>query len=354
VSKKLGFFLQIRRRQSKIGSKIGTYERMADNGRVYIRHSLFAILLPITLLLATLLFSLACRLGGAPATAIPVGLPNSFEIQTATPTSDSKQFTALPPVVATASGAILSLGDAPTHTPDPNATPTFPPLPTTTPALTATTILTAAVEGTATTALTGTTPLTKPTAVRPRPPTTPDPPLKGGEWDFEADFIPWPNPYGEPCPGARVAAGWAAFVEDGPYGSSCMNENLYQPNVHSGGKSQEITFDFISANSGVYRTIPTKVGHRYTITAYAKHDRSKSPVEMALGVDLTGGTDWSAQTVQWFAWDNPAEDTWNPTEETITATGERLTIFIKGFHPMADQGGKTVIDNISVVDLGPE
>jgi hypothetical protein len=151
-----------------------------------------------------------------------------------------------------------------------------------------------------------------------------------------------------------VASGWTAFVEDGPYGSSCMNENLYQPNVFSGLKSQEMTFDFIAANSGVLRTIPTKVGHRYNIIAHAKHDHSIAPVEMALGVDLTGGTDWTASTVQWFAWDGAAEDTWIPTEETITATGEVMTIFIKGFHPMADQGGKTVIDNVSVTDLGLE
>ena len=189
---------------------------------------------------------------------------------------------------------------------------------------------------------------------QPRPVVEPDPPLQGGDWDFETDFIPWPNPYGEPCPGARVASGWTAFVEDGQYGSSCLNENLYQPNVHSGLKSQEITFDFIAANSGVLRTTPTKVGHRYNIVAHAKHDRSIAPVEMALGVDLTGGTDWTAASVQWFAWDSPAEDTWNATEETITATGERMTIFIKGFHPMADQGGKTVIDNVSVTDLGAE
>jgi hypothetical protein len=75
---------------------------------------------------------------------------------------------------------------------------------------------------------------------------------------------------------------------------------------------------------------------------------------MTLGVDLTGGTVWNVDTVQWFAWDNPAEDTWAPTEETITATGESTTIFIKGFHPQADQGGKTVIDNVSVTDLGEE
>jgi hypothetical protein len=115
-----------------------------------------------------------------------------------------------------------------------------------------------------------------------------------------------------------------------------------------------MTFDFIAANSGVLRTIPTKVGHRYKIAAYAKHDHSIAAVQMALGVDLNGGGDWTSGTVQWFAWDTDPEDTWNLTEETITATGESLTIFIKGYHPMADQGGKTVIDNVSVTDLGAE
>jgi hypothetical protein len=305
-------------------------------------------------LLILLIASLACRLGSAPATAIPVGLPSSYEVQTATPTRNPQQATANLQVVEEESEVVLSLADAPTHTPDPNATPTLAPLPTATPTFATTTTLTVPEAFTQTGQLTSTVPLTKPATAKPRPVATPAPPLRGGEWDFEADFIPWPNPYGEPCPGARVASGWSAFVENGQYGSSCLNENLYQPNVHSGLKSQEITFDFITANSGVLRTIPTKPGHRYTIVAHAKHDRSISAVQMALGIDFSGGTDWTAPSVQWFAWDNPAEDTWNPTEETVTATGEQLTIFIKGFHPQADQGGKTVIDNVSVTDLGPE
>ncbi|MBI1881787.1 MAG: hypothetical protein HYR94_26720 [Chloroflexi bacterium] len=294
----------------------------------------------------TLLLSLACVIGGSGGTAIPVGRPASFEVQTATPTTNpqlaTRELESAEPAV------ILPLNSAPTDTPNPNAPPTLPPLPLDTP--TPTPEITPTLEITPTIALTQVVVATP----KPKPVVEPDPPLQGGDWDFEADFIPWPNPYGEPCPGARVAAGWTAFVENGPYGSSCMNENLYQPNVFSGLKSQEMTFDFISANSGVLRPIPTKVGHRYNIVAYAKHDRSIAPVEMALGVDLTGGTDWTAATVQWFAWDGAAEDTWSPTEETITATGEVMTILIKGFHPMADQGGKTVIDNVSVTDLGLE
>ncbi|GIK38171.1 MAG: hypothetical protein BroJett011_20040 [Chloroflexota bacterium] len=305
---------------------------------------------PLTAFLLLALFpSLACVIGGSGGTAIPVGRPASFEVQTATPTLNPQLATPTLEPAQAEPEVVLPLGSAPTDTPDPNATATslLIPVPTPTP----TPVVTPTIELTPTVAITQEVVVVAPT---PRPVVEPDPPLQGGDWDFETDFIPWPNPYGEPCPGARVASGWTAFVEDGPYGSSCMNENLYQPNVFSGLKSQEMTFDFIAANSGVRRTIPTKVGHRYTIVAHAKHDRSIAPVQMALGVDFTGGGDWTAPTVQWFAWDNPAEDTWNPTEETVTASGESMTIFIKGFHPMADQGGKTVIDTVSVTDLGPE
>jgi hypothetical protein len=245
------------------------------------------------------------------------------------------------------------LGDAPTHTPDPNSTPTLPPRATATPtlAISPTLALAAAATGVVVTPVVTRATVAAPTATRV---VEPDPPRAGGDWDFETEYVPWGNPYGEPCPGAAVAGGWTAFVEDGPFGSSCLNENLYRPNVNSGAKSQEITFDFIAANSGVFRTIPVQVGHQYSITAHAKHDRSLAPVQMSLGVDLTGGSDWTADTVTWFPWDSDAEDTWVATEETITATGERMTIFIKGFHPLAEQGGKTVIDNVSVTDLGVE
>jgi hypothetical protein len=176
--------------------------------------------------------------------------------------------------------------------------------------------------------------------------------LEGGDWDFEQEFIPWGNPYGEPCPGSRVAAGWTAFAEQGEYGSSCFNENLYGPNVFSGVKSQEITFDFVAANSGVLRVVQVQPGHRYSIEAQARSVASISPVEMYLGVDLTGSTVWNAETVTWYPWKNGTEGDWGGTEETITATQDTLTIFIRGVHPLAEQGGKTVIDNVRVVDLG--
>ncbi len=286
----------------------------------------------------------ACLPGGAESTAIPADRPSDFEVQVATPTLAAMQTASAAPVIDNEPALILPMSDAPTHTP----APTRPASPA--PVITATIALEPSAE-----LLTPTVVITDTATPAPPPtkPITPDPPLQGGDWDFEADFIPWPNPYGEPCPGASVASGWTAFVEDGPYGSSCMNENLYRPNVFSGVKSQEITFDFISAHSGVYRTVSVKARHRYTIIAHAKHDHSLSPVEMALGVDLTGGSNWQADTVQWFPWDGTAEDAWLPTEKTVTASSDTMTVFIKGFHPLAEQGGKTVVDNVIINHLGP-
>jgi hypothetical protein len=48
--------------------------------------------------------------------------------------------------------------------------------------------------------------------------------------------------------------------------------------VHSGERSQEITFDFISAEAGLYRKAQTIPGHRYQTEAWGKHVRSQSPV----------------------------------------------------------------------------
>jgi hypothetical protein len=302
----------------------------------------------------SILLSLACGLGSEPATVLPER-PADFDVEIVVTPTATGQTTIVQEVESSEPAAVAPLGDAPTHTPDPNALPT----PTLLPTPTATLVVTETVATEPPIPATPTPEPAAPAVVAPTNPPPPppvvelDPPLTGGDWDFEAGYIPWPNPFGEPCPGASVASGWSAFVEDGPYGSSCMNENLYRPNVFSGAKSQEITFDFISANSGVWRTIPTYPGHRYKIEAYAKNDRSISPVEMSLGVDLSGGTVWNAPSVQWFAWDNTAEDTWNATEETVTATGQTMTIFIRGFHPMAEQGGKTVIDNVTVTHLGP-
>jgi hypothetical protein len=76
-------------------------------------------------------------------------------------------------------------------------------------------------------------------------------------------------------------------------------------------------------------------------------------VELSLGIDLTGGSDWRAASVTWHPWDETEEDAWVHTQLTVTANGETLTLFLEGYHPFATQGGATLFDNVRVLDLGP-
>ena len=258
-----------------------------------------------------------------------------FEIQTSTPTT----------------APILALGDIATYTPTPNVTPT--------PAITATQVATDTfeTETIATEELVATE-----TAVIVLPTSTPEPtatvavaePLRGGEWDFEVGFTPWPNPFGDSCDGAALADGWSAFTTRDQFGSSCMNQTTWADNVYGGLSAQEITFAYIGNQAGVFKTAPTIPGHRYTIEAFMRREFSPAKVEVSLGIDLSGGLNWEAETVQWFPWDEDFENEWSRTEETVTATGEAMTIFIKGSHPYPEPGGTLRLDSVSVVDLGPE
>jgi hypothetical protein len=47
------------------------------------------------------------------------------------------------------------------------------------------------------------------------------------------------------------------------------------------------------------------------------------------------------------------EDVWVHTQVTVRAGGDSLTVFLKGYHSLAAQGGATLFDNVRVVDLGP-
>jgi len=273
---------------------------------------------------------LACGLARQTPQPAPTLTPLAFDIQTATPTV----------------APLAAFVDPPTSTP--------------TPVITATAIITPAELPSPTAAPEQAEPAAPAPAEAAPPPPPPEPavplaePLSGGEWDFEAGFTPWPNPFGEPCAGSGLANGWSAFTTEDQYGSSCMNETTWRDNVYTGTSAQEITFAFVGNEAGIYKSAPTQPGHRYTVEAYVRREPSPAPVQVSLGLDPTGGLNWQAETVQWFPWDDETENQWSRTEETITAAGESLTIFIKGFHPYPEPGGALRIDSIKISDIGPE
>jgi hypothetical protein len=252
-----------------------------------------------------------------------------FEVQTATPT-------------------VSLMFEVATFTPIPKATNT--PIPTPTSEIAAT----VAIEPESTAPPAEAEP---PTPAPPPPPTATVPlaePLRGGAWDFEDGFQPWANPFADACPGSGLSNGWTAFTSRDQYGSACMNQTVWKDNVHSGESAQEITFAYVGIDAGVYRPAATIPGHRYTIDAHMRREFSPAKVSVFVGVDLAGGTNWEADSVQWFPWNEDVDDAWGATSVTVTATGETMTVFLKGSHPYPEPGGTLRLDNISIVDIGPE
>lgn len=279
---------------------------------------------------------LACALAKQTPQPIPTLAQLAFDIQTATPT-----FT-----------PVLGLAGAPTDTPDPNATPTL--------SLTTTLTPTGTVEAEPPAPTSPPQPQTAEVLSIPADTPTPAPvvptaePVQGGPWDFEDGFSEWGNPYGDRCPGSGLANGWNAFTTRDQFGSSCFNQTVWQGNVNSGQSAQEITFAYVGVQAGIFKSAPSTPGHRYSVSAFMKREFSPAKLELALGLDPTGGADWQAPSVQWFPWDEDKDDAWAKTEETITAAAESMTIFIKGSHPYPEPGGTLRLDSISIVDLGPE
>lgn len=166
-------------------------------------------------------------------------------------------------------------------------------------------------------------------------------------------FAEWQNP-GPKCGTDSVATGWTAYAWPGKQvtETSCFNGNKNPVNIRRGQRSQEMTFDFVDATAGIWRTFQTVPGHRYRIEAWAKHVTSQSPVAVALGLDLGGGQDPQAATVQWFAWADSREDTWVQTAVEFRAAGPQTTIFLQAHHPFATTGGATMLDDVRIYDLG--
>jgi hypothetical protein len=286
----------------------------------------------MTLLLAWPI--LACGLARQTPLPAPTVEQLAFEIQTATPT-----------IVP-----LLPLVEASTDTPDSNATVT--------PVVTSTLIVTTTALAESSGPPPTSTPEVAVVAAQAAPAevlaSTPAEPIRGGAWDFEEGFSQWINPHGDRCPGSVLANGWTAFTTRDQYGSSCFNQSDWELNVYSGASAQEITFAYVGVQAGIFKSGSTIPGHRYTVEAYMKREFSPAKLEVALGLDLTGGSDWQAASVQWFPWDEDQDDAWARTEETVIATGENMTIFIKGSHPYPEPGGTLRLDSISIVDLGPE
>ena len=150
----------------------------------------------------------------------------------------------------------------------------------------------------------------------------------------------------------RVAEDWKFFRRRGQFGQATFNENKNPTNVHRGIRSQELAFESSDGEAGVYRSLPVIPNHRYTVSAWGIHYPSPTPIELFLGVDLTGGSNWQAATVQWSPWNETGDTQWLHMQVTVRATGTTVAIFLKAVHRVAAGGGATLFDDVKILDLG--
>jgi hypothetical protein len=313
------------------------------------------ILLVAAATLLLLLVSGACTRGEPVPTSTPTRTPRPAP-QSVTPVP-----TSAPVALPTAThGSIATSSPVRTATPPATLTPTAAPSPTATeppplaPQPTATPSALPAATATPLAREAGPTPPPARPA-QPQPVAT-QPPRRGGDWDLEGGFYAWDS----------LHEGFTAFVANGwrplskAYDSAApprLNENKFLPNVHSGERSQEISFDFRSGEAGIFRTAEVVPGHRYSIEAWAKYMASETGLQLYLGIDPAGGEDFAAGSVVWHSWRDMSPDRWVATQEIVRASGSRLTIFLRAVHPVGADGGhkpggNTMFDDVSLVDLG--
>jgi len=163
---------------------------------------------------------------------------------------------------------------------------------------------------------------------------------------FEGQYSAYVPPGGHPdcgavCSTAQVASGWTPWWR--PSGSSpdyAMPE--YKPaelwhvpdRVQEGSRAQQYFTRWILHEAGVYQRVSASVGqqYRFRIWGHAWSSDSDNPylsnstLEQRIGIDPTGGTDWTSSNIVWGPW-NQQYDAYGTFYVCATATSNHITVF---------------------------
>jgi hypothetical protein len=178
--------------------------------------------------------------------------------------------------------------------------------------------------------------------------------------DFEAGFYD--------APPGRIGAGWHWFHNGGEatYG---FYDETWTPVIHDGQHSQLIEINTFSRGgsdpdryAGIYQTVAVEPGETYDLSLYGMlrvreddPDRSGYNYRVQYAIDQTGGSDWTAVD-DWveIPWDavhprlSPGAMASYTT--TVTASGERLTLFVRAWKKWATAGRELDV-NLDAISL---
>jgi PKD repeat protein len=155
---------------------------------------------------------------------------------------------------------------------------------------------------------------------------------------------------------AGAAAGWTFFSSPGYVATL----DVVGDPVHGGTRSQAVRAPQPTVNdrfAGVYQVTSTTPGTTYTVSAW---NRTHFPGGHAwdhiarLGIDLSGGTDFAAPSVEWYEFDS-RKDAWHRLELDVTASGSQVTLFFQSWRKWAAGGASVAwFDDVEMMGGGTQ
>lgn len=100
--------------------------------------------------------------------------------------------------------------------------------------------------------------------------------------------------------------------------------------IYEGSSSQYWYSQNAASNGGVYQTVSVTPGASYTITARLRFTGPGSDNWLEFGYDLSGGTAPEAGSVNYTKLEGSGANNWILYSQTVTATGNSITLFSKG------------------------
>lgn len=119
--------------------------------------------------------------------------------------------------------------------------------------------------------------------------------------------------------------------------------------VESGNRAAYWLGSNVAMNGGLYQTIDVQAGGSYTIEAMMRRYGPGADQWIEFGYDLSGGTNPEAPSVVYTKLEGQGYNTWNSYNQTVTATGNQITLFAKGGVTNAGGGSNYFyLDSVSV------
>ena len=197
--------------------------------------------------------------------------------------------------------------------------------------------------------------------------------------DFEGQFSTFtPNPaisdcpHG-PCTTAQMAPGWlpwwvSQLEEHKDTDESWINrmpefkraEAPFMNRVHSGESAQQYFTFWSSHTAGIWQkvNVPNGVNLRFTIygQAWSTHDddpvsNTPTAVNMKIGIDPTGGTNWASPDVVWSAAQNPY-DAYFPFSVDARSRSSVITVFTYSYQNEPRKHNDIYWDDASLTVIG--